>query len=223
VIRLWAGTSFKTPSYAVLYSDTTQSGFTVRGDEELDSEEIIAYDLGYEFPLFNKKAKGTINLFYNEMEKLIQTRIVGVGPPPVSSYYNAGERNVKGCETGIEFLVRDGITGFINHTYQDMRDELNGGRYKAAPKNKVNSGLRFIFDNGLTANLTIHYVDDYEMPLGKIDSYTLANGRIAYTFPDKDLEVALTVYNFLHDKHIESASVGDEIGTHVALNISYKF
>lgn len=219
LIRFWAGTSFKTPSYAELYSNTRQGILTVRGNEELESEEIIAYDLGYEFPLFNKRAKGMINIFYNHMEQIIENQIILI----TSSYYNRGERNTTGCEAGIDFLITDNLKGFANYTFQEVENELTGGKWRAAPKNKFNTGLRLILDNGFSADLSIHYVDDYEVTLGKVDSYVLANCRLAYMFPNKDLELALAIYNLLHDKHLEYASVGDVIGTFFTLDVKYKF
>ena len=153
------------------------------------------------------------------MEKLIESQTIGL----TTSYYNIGERDTLGCETGVEFLITDFLKGFANYTIQDMEDVKSDGRYRAAPEHKFNTGLDLTLNNGFNATITLHYVDDYEMTLGKIDPYILVNGRIAYMFPRKDLELAVVFYNILHDKHRECPVTGDEIGTAINISIIYKF
>jgi iron complex outermembrane receptor protein len=218
LLRLSAGTSFRTPSFAELYTNTALGALLVRGNSQLSAEQIVSYDLGYEFPL-SKRVKAKANLFYNAMDKLIGTKLTGL----TYNYLNNGERNTKGAETELDFLITEHLKGFINHTVQDMRDEVNGGKYRGAPKNKINSGLRFASDKGLSINTTVHYVDDYELEQGKIQSYILGNARIGYMFPRKDLELGLSIYNLFHKVHREYPAVGDELGTLVTLSIDYKF
>lgn len=218
LIRFWAGTSFKTPSFAELYTKTTQGLLTVLGNSQLDPEHIEAYDLGYEFPL-SERVNGSVNIFYNKMEKLIGTKTTGL----VSTYDNSGKRNILGCETGVEFLITDYLKGFANYTVQEMRDLKTRSTYRAAPRNKFNVGFDYTLKNGFNAEITLNYVEHYEMSLGKIPAYTLMNGRIGYVFPRKDLGLALVFYNILHDEHRECSGTGDEIRTAVTMNVIYKF
>ncbi|MBN2121238.1 MAG: TonB-dependent receptor [Candidatus Omnitrophica bacterium] len=222
VVRLVAGTSFRAPSYVELYSNTTQGIITFLGNRDLNPEEIVSYDVGYEFPMFKKKAKGRINFFYNEMDKIIEDILIAP-LPPTFMYFNDGKKNVRGCEAGLDFLITDWLTGFTNYTYQRVKDGPVGTR-NSAPEYKVNTGLRCNFDNGLSAGVTAHYVDTYETDttMGKVDSYVLLNGRIGYKFPNTDTEIAIAVYNMLHDR-LRQYSTGDEVGTKGTLTINCKF
>ena len=214
-----------------------------RGNLELSPEKITSFEIGYH-TLFTSRLRLKVDFFYNELYDFISFKTVGyqdvspiIGYPPGSvvvpslkSYTNAGRSKAIGGEIGFEFLATRWLKGFINYSYQDLTWEEDdpetpenekGLRVKSSPKNKVNCGLRFNFRNGFSANFLAHYVDATEKTetwaYGKVDSYTLVNARIGYRFYNNRLEMAVTVFNLLNEKHYEypgNDKQGNPIGGH---------
>ncbi len=155
---------------------------------------------------------------------------------------NRGKMLGLGGEIGFDCSLTDWLTADMNYSYQEYtyREDdpifgvKKGDREKSMPSHKVNAGLRFKFAPGITANLSAHYVDKAEWTQGKVDAYTIVNGRIGYFFHNDNGELFLSAFNLFNNEHYEYPSgsaplypaeypLSDEIGRKVNAGVSYKF
>lgn len=200
-----------------------------RGNSELLPEKITSYEIGYQ-ALLSPKFRAKVDLFYNNLEDFIAFKTIGyqdVSPilgypagsvivPGVKSYTNAGKSKAIGGEFGIELIAARWLRAAINYSYQDLTWEEDdpltpenekGQKIKFSPKDKINCNVRINFDNGLSANLMVHYVGETEKnetwAYGKVDAYTLVNLRLGYRFLKETTELGVTVYNLFDKKHFE--------------------
>ena len=200
-----------------------------RGNADLFPEKITSYEIGYQ-ALLSPKFWAKLDLFYNNLEDFIAFKTIGyqdVSPilgypagsvivPGIKSYTNAGKSKAIGGEFGFEFIAARWLQAAINYSYQDITWEEDdpltpenekGQRVKFSPRDKINGNLRLNFDNGLSANLMVHYVGETEKnetwAYGKVDAYTLVNFRLGYRFLKETTELGVTVYNLFDKKHFE--------------------
>ncbi len=234
--------------------------FTVssRGNADLRPEKVTTFEMGYKRKI-NNNIKGKVDLFYNKYKDFINGGLIGLyemnelypGSPAYTfpkywSFFNAGEVDSYGGEAGIDFKFTSWLKGLVNYSYQNITytedlavtlEDDKGERLRVSPEHKVNAGLRAILKNGISANIIAHYVSerDYTQELfkqeSKLDPYTLVNCRVGYRFFRDSMEVAVSVYNLLEDKHYEYPRrdpdtffpMGEEIGRRFGASLSYKF
>ena len=200
-----------------------------RGNSELLPEKVTSFEVGYQ-ALLSPKFQAKLDLFYNDLEDFIAFKTIGyqdVSPilgypagtvivPGVKSYTNAGKSKAIGGEFGIEFIAARWLRAAINYSYQDLTWEEDDPltpenekdqAVKFSPRDKINGNLRINLDNGLSANLMVHYVGETEKnetwAFGKVVAYTLVNLRLGYRFLNETTELGVTVYNLFDKKHFE--------------------
>lgn len=188
---------------------------------DLVYEKILTYEAGYSTLLF-QRFKGDVSLFYNRLTDLINVEaLIDVNE------YNFG---VYGGEVSGELLINEWLTAFLNYSNQKL-DRFNNKRVvRNNPEHKVNGGIHLHFNDALSANLAIHYVSKvkYESRMPSTleisdttDAYTLANLQIKYSIWKEKMDIALSVFNLFNDVHREHW-FGDEIGTRVLANVTYR-
>jgi iron complex outermembrane receptor protein len=221
IFRIAYGTAFKNPHFVQSYLHIPAA--FAHGNEELDPEELTAYEFGYQ-TFIGEKVKGTLNLFLNEYKDFILFANYSTTQIPYYTYRNIGKAESVGGEIGLNFLFTDGMSGILNYSYQELTNKDTDERIESAPEHKLTAGLRAKMGNGYSASLTAHYVDEtyWENLGGDADSYTLVNARIAREFLDEKMEIALNAYNLLNDKHREHPW-GEEIGERIFVTVRYRF
>lgn len=211
----------------------------VRGSNNLSPEEIVSYELGYQGWYVKHRLRVRGALFFNHISDLITFG----GPGPVQA---GGVADIYGGEAGVEFLATKWLTGFANHSYQEIGQSLTGTSQRAGPRFKYNAGLRGEWENGLSGEIAWHYYGSVTYPLSpafaqfapfgvvppnpRVGSYNLLNLRGAYRFWQqraaagymREAEVAVSAFNALNDKHHEHP-LGDEIGSRVMGWLTVKF
>ena len=215
--------------------------FPAVGSQNLSPEQIVSYQLGYQGWFLQHRLRARADLYFNHLSSLIAFRAGQPGLTTPVTAINAGVADIYGGEAGLEFLATRWLSGFANFSYQDFGQTLGGFSRRGMPHWKANVGLRGDWDNGLSGEAAIHYVDAATYPLGqaffsfaplfppgvsppseRVDSYTLVNLRGAYKFWQqkaeagymRDAEVAISAYNSLNDTHKEHP-LGDTIGSRV--------
>jgi iron complex outermembrane recepter protein len=211
----------------------------VNGAQNLEPEQIISYEAGYQGWFFQHRLRLRADLFLNHISDLITNRATSSA---TASFVNdSGQADIYGGEAGIEFLATSWLTGFANYSYQEIGQSFRGTVRRGAPRFKYNVGLRGDWDNGWSGEAALHHVGAATYPIaatftalaaipttgvvppaGYVDSYTLINLRGAYKFWQeraeagymRDAEVAVTAYNSLNDEHKEHP-LGDTIGSRV--------
>jgi iron complex outermembrane recepter protein len=209
------------------------------GSHNLQPEQIISYELGYQGWYLKHRLRIRTDLFFNHLSDLIT---FGQGTPSVG----AGVADIYGGEVGMEFLATRWLSGFANYSYQEVGQSFTGDVRRAVPRFKVNAGLRAESENGLNAEVVYHYYDGATYPLSPIfqalvpfgavppdphvGSYNLLNLRAGYRFWHhkaaagyfREAEVAVSAFNALNDRHKEHP-LGDTIGSRVMGWLTLKF
>ncbi len=196
---------------------------TTVGSPNLKPEQIISYDVGYQGWFFRHRLRLRADVFFNHISDLINFSGDGIA-------VNSPAVDIWGGEAGIEFLPIHWLTGFANYAYQDIGQAIQGINRRAAPRFKINGGLRGMWNNGFSGEVTVYFVGANTVPITeaftsfipfgstapnpRVRSFTLVNLRGAYQFWNKQAEVAISVFNALNDRHKEHP-LGDTIGSRV--------
>ncbi len=218
--------------------------FDTFGSDDLQPEEIVSYELGYQGWYFKHRLRARAAIFYNRLSDLITFRPSGPGLTDPVLPINSGSADIYGGEAGVEVLLAKWLTGFANYAYQNFDQTFTGFSRRGMPHNKVNVGLRGEWDNGLSAEAVYHYVDAATYPLGSafgtftpttapsegVGSYNLLNLRAGYRFWKqkaaggylRDAEVAVSAFNALNDQHKEHP-LGDTITSRVMGWLTVRF
>ncbi len=212
---------------------------TLTGSKNLDPEQITSYELSYQGWFFKHKVRGRIDLFFNHISDLIGSVDVPVGSSSFV-FANGGEADIYGGEVSLEYWPLPWLSGFLNYSYQQIGQTLTGGVRRGGPHFKINAGLRGEWENGFTAEATLHHVGGATYPINgtfavgfsafggspppntRVASFTLVNLRGGYTFWDDQLELAISVFNALNDKHNEHP-LGEIIGSRTMGWLTFRF
>ncbi|UJF18741.1 TonB-dependent receptor [Vibrio sp. SS-MA-C1-2] len=211
-IKASIGTAFKAPSFADLYFDGS-------GNEDLQPEESINYEIGFE------GASGLlfwqVNGFINKIDNLIDY------DPSTWVAYNIGKAKIKGVEVIGKF-----DTGVLQHnvsyTYLDPMNETNDTQLLRRAKNSAQwSILAPLTDN---FDLSLQYLyqgkrDDVRdvAPYDSVedDAYSLLNLAATYRVIE-DLSLKLRLDN-IFDSDYETAYGYPNPGFAAYGSISYNF
>lgn len=186
------GRAFRTPTIGQMFTYGSYS------NPDLNSEEATNYELGIRHR-FNDYLKANASLYWMKLDNEIWYDYAA------GKYDNYGKTSHKGIETGLDFKIIEGLSGFANYTYTRAKNE-NGdykGKYLTSiPMHKGSFGLRFETDLGLSANLTVtrvgsSYIDSAND--NKLSSYTTLDTKIVYEH--KWLDVFLAIDNLLNKKY----------------------
>lgn len=196
------------------------------GSHNLDPEEIVSYEAGYQGWFLRHRLRARANLFFNHLSELI------VLDTPTSR--NGAEADIYGGEAGVEFLATRWLTGFANYSYQEAGQRFTGSALRGVPRYKFNLGLRGEWETGLSAEAAFHYYGAATYPIDapfttlspplnpRVGSYNLLNLRGGYRFWHEKAEVAVSAFNALNDRHKEHP-LGDLIGSRVMGWLTIKY
>jgi iron complex outermembrane receptor protein len=193
----------------------------------LNPEQIVSYEVGYQGWFLRHRLRLRADLFLNHISDLIAVRT----PTATTAVnVNEGEADIYGGEAGVEFLATSWLTGFANYAYQEVGQTFTTRAQRGAPRFKVNAGLRAEWGNGISAEALLHHYGAAVYPIdptfatlapfgavvpdGRVGSYNLLNLRVAYRFWREKVELAVSAFNALNDKHREHP-LGEVIGSRV--------
>lgn len=241
-IRATVAVGYRPPTLFETYQDTfvfitlpppnpLTPPINTRGSGNLGVEKIISYEVEYQGWYLQHRLRVRAALFYNHISDLITAS--GLSPTQAG-----GVADIYGGEAGLEFLARKWLSGFGNFAYQEIGQTLTGTSQRGGPRFKYNAGLRAQWENGLSGEITYHWVGAATYPLSSafsmfssfgvvppdphVGNYHLLNLRGAYRFWQeeaaagyrREAEVAVSAFNALNDTHKEHP-LGDLIGSRV--------
>ncbi len=190
----------------------------VTGNEALDSEKLLAYELGYRIqPLENLSVD--LTAFYNDYEDLLTFETTDTAS---FSFDNKMSGHARGGEIAIDW--RPSIWWRIQASYSKILFslELDGDSLDPALSPQVSAGsspenqfsLRSSMDlsKAWELDLWVYYVDElsassiiaYQKEI-EIDSYTSLNARLGWR-PRKNLQFSLVGQNLQGGEHAEFAA-----------------
>jgi iron complex outermembrane receptor protein len=194
---------------------------TVLGDKDLDSEEILSYELGYQTLLLNR-LKARIDLFYNKLDKLLLGPRSLPSNPLVLQLFTAGGGSIYGGEIAVEVLFTDWLKGFTNYSFQQRNVDWDllgiGSRHKG------NVGLSFTLPKDFEVDLYLNWAGKGSGFPGGVDPYSMVNLRLGYRFELLGTKgsVFFGASNLFNDRHREVPG-GDIIERRIAGGLQFKF
>jgi iron complex outermembrane receptor protein len=205
--------------------------FSTTGSTNLEAEKITSYEAGYQGWYWNHRLRIRGDLFFNHLSNFIGF------PAGTTTFANLGQADIYGGEAGAELLATSWLTVFVNYATAQVHQTSDlvaaqGNTTRGTPPYKINAGLRGEWDNGLSGEILIHHVaaasypisngygfffstfGGFTPPVNAVPSYTLLNLRGAYRFWHDRVEVAVSAFNALNDRHKENP-VGETISSRV--------
>ncbi|MCK4842215.1 MAG: TonB-dependent receptor, partial [Methylococcales bacterium] len=204
-----------------LYLSQEPSGVfpTGVGNSNFDSEQLIAYELGYRIQptdtlLFD------IAAFYNDYDKLTTAElgdpVSQTSPTPhvtIPIYAsNQGSAETYGVELLAQWQVFEEWRLQGSYSYLQIQFHSNSSTSIAPEANEGNSPhhqytLRSSIDllENVQFDTTVRYVDNLSSQ--NVESYTELDLRLAWT-PLKNLELSVVGQNLLHSHHAEFTNTG---------------
>jgi iron complex outermembrane receptor protein len=186
---------------------------------DFDSEEVIAYELGYRRQLTPALALD-VALFHNEYDDLATLTPlepqVAFDPPrlivvPIIMT-NSTQAVTNGGEVVLNWRARENVNVSLAYSLLDMdleapptalNPESAEGR---SPRNQANLRLQWDASERTALDATIYYVDD--LPDYQIDSYARADVRLGYRLTDQ-IQFELIGQNLFDDRHREFTDSAD--------------
>lgn len=216
------------PNIAVPLPTLIQSA----GNDNLDSEELIAYEIGYRSQPI-KKVSIDIAGYYNDYDKL---NIDTLGTPEVLGTYVLqrliAQNTNKASSFGGEVLVRYDATSswrligsysYLNLKFVD-KSKIVSSLVGKTPKNIFNINSTYQFQNKIEMNNALYLVSQ----LHGIDvpSYYRFDTKFSYPLTDS-VNVSLVGQNLFDHRHKEFSpflyQTQTEIGRSVYASMAYKF
>jgi iron complex outermembrane receptor protein len=217
---LWGAMSraVRTPSRIELFSrvsvmvqDVLPVHFMLVGDENLNEEDLHAYELGWRWRPAPRLTIDTA-LYYNEYEHLI--RIIGLPPevdpgPPlhvnsVFMYTNTSEAVIYGAESSVEWAIADWMRWQLTGNWLRMSDQPPPSQMTlqlaSDPQHHYASRLRFDLPYETEFDVAWRHVGALESY--RIGGYSSVDLRAAW-HPRDSLELSLTLNNAFDREHVE--------------------
>jgi len=226
---LWAAVSraVRTPSRAehdafLIPDRVVQPGVisALKGNRNFDSEQLIAYELGYRFQPHETMLLD-FTLFYNDYDKLRSFSPVGVSLPsqtaPLAAFVLEFDNQIKaetyGFEMAFDWQPTEQLTIRASYTYFDI--QLHNGPNPAdmalaeafegqSPEHQVNLLSSYELTPDLTLTMGGHYID--RLSASNVGSHLDIDVGMRWQVT-KNLNFALFGKNLLHDERFEFRQV----------------
>jgi vitamin B12 transporter len=172
------GTAFKAPTLSQRFQDFP--AFFFFGNPDLDPEESIGWDAGFEQALFSGRAQFGATYFHNDITNLIDTNAT------FSSVENVGRAKTEGVEVFASADITDDIRLRADYTYTEATNELTGEELLRRPRDKASISAGWTPTDKLLLSGSVLYigealdVDRVTFANIVLPSYTLVNVAADY-------------------------------------------
>ena len=227
---LWGSISrsIRTPSRAesdgFILLDVISAGpppvaLLLQGNTDLDSESLIAYELGYRNQV-NSRFIFDLAIFYQDYDKLISFESNGVGAPPIPSPIAALsqtltlDNELEGASYGLELSAiwqpSPVLSLQANYSYLELDiSPTNAGtdisseqQEDLSPKHQLNIVSSWKIQEKLKLNMTARYVG--ALSGSDTDAYIELDSSVQWQVSDS-INISLVARNLLHDEHKEAS------------------
>ncbi|MCG8683938.1 MAG: TonB-dependent receptor [Desulfobacterales bacterium] len=186
---------------------------SVSGSEDLESEELMAYELGYRF-IPTPKFSLDLTAFYNDYRK-----IRGFISQPIENMGTYLEQNlvigntVTGQTYGIEAAVSTAVTDYLKMhlAYSFLDYDFKDGSVGGFPRHQASLRGQFSFGSSLEFDVWFRYVDDMDATYMfsdtgwyEVDAYLTMDMRFGWKIRP-NMELDLIGQNLLDDSRVEFA------------------
>ena len=200
---------------------------SIFGNKDLDSEELISFELGYRSEP-SRDFSLDVTAFYNRYDRLWNVEgsaSFEIAPPPPhlllsQNFDNLTEANTYGLEAVLAWqpLDRWRLNASYTWLYIDARNDPARNVLTSPssiegsdPAHQFALRSQWGLAGSLELDLALYYVDD--LPALNVPGYTRLDLRLGWR-PRKDLEFSLVGQNLLDDRHLEFSGLdlaGSEI------------
>ena len=195
------GTGFKAPTLYQLYS--------VYGDETLDPEESIGWDVGIEQTISGGIVTVGATYFNNNFDDLIDY------DTGLSKYVNITEARSQGVELFAALVPMDDLTLRASYTYTDTQDKATGEDLLLRAKNRFGLNVNYRLLERANVNLEITYAgkrydndfSTWPATLVSLDPYTLVNLAASYDLTG-NIQLFSRVENLFDEEYEEVNGYG---------------
>ncbi len=193
------------------YPPGTIMPFTLIGNQEMDAEELLAYEAGYRYEV-GSNLSIDITLFYNIYDELQTYQLTNS-----LQFVNGMEGKTYGGEISAEWKPVPWLKTELSYSYIELQMDVDDtiDRYyetvveESIPKHQVSVRSSVDLNQNVQLNLWGRYVDTLKIAsaqahdLGmEVDSYVELDANIAWQ-PNKELELMLVGQNLLDSHHLE--------------------
>jgi vitamin B12 transporter len=147
------GTAFKAPSLSQRFVDFPAFGFFA--NPNLQPEESLGYDVGFEQPVFNNRLRFGSTYFHNNITNLITTN------DTFTTYINVGRATTYGTESFASLAVTDRFRLRADYTHTIAIDADTGLELLRRPKDKQSLTGTWNPVNPLTLSATVLNVSSW--------------------------------------------------------------
>ena len=204
VTKLLYGRAFRPPSFAEKYA---KSNPVQLGNNDIEPETIDTYELAFDYQPV-KAMKVTANLFYYEIDGLIEYLPIGGG---VFQAENARDQEGRGFELEMDWQITDAVRLWANYAYQRAKDSDTGQLVPDAPGMQFYAEAFWTFQPEWSLDAQFNWVGNRHRAAGdtrpEIADYT----KVDLTLRRKNIaghwDLALAVRN-LFDADIREPSDG---------------
>lgn len=192
----------------------------LHGNPEFDSEEILAYELGYRLP-FMKKASLDFALFYNEYDKLRTAVPLSMASISRIQFENKSYGSSYGFELAADWKPGKWISFQLGYTFLELDLNPNDGNtgldiivvYEdSSPQHALSLRMTMNFREDWQVNLWLRYVDEFaaggiqSLLTGRmIDDYVAFDANISWC-PTENVELSLVAQNLFNSSRLEFVS-----------------
>ena len=226
-VRASVGRAFRAPTLVELFQPTMSFGYvTFQSNPDLVAEYILSGDIEVEHQL-TEGLTGTLALFYNDMDDLIENQMNGA----VMSNVNINHARSVGVETGVKWRLAKGLDAVLSYTYQDVENTDTGAGLDYAVESTGSAGLRASRQMGrwqVEGQLTEFFVGArgfQDWSSGQwhgLDEYWRTDVSLNATL-DKWLRVGVNVLNATDEKYQESQLIALAPGRLVSFEIGTSY
>ena len=180
------------------------------GDDDFDSEEMLAWELGYRLNFHNIWSVD-IATFYNKYDNLRTLDIASAGPGGVLlPFDNRLEGDTFGIEIASQWQVQEGWRINASYTWLKMSLDLDSlssdtqseSAEDASPNHQASLWSAWNISDNWELDTTLRYVGDVEVSGTDIDDYVEFDVRIGWK-PSPGFELSLAGQNLLDSHHRE--------------------
>lgn len=217
---------------------TEETVLTVNGNSGIDSEQLIAYEVGYRHRP-NTKFSIDTTLFYNDYSDI--QSYSSSGSQGASQFVNAIEGETYGLEITTVWSPLDWLETELNYSYINSRFNdsglnsfnVSGVLEGSAPRHQFSVRTHLKITETLYLNLWGHYTDRLKAPSisaqlndESVDDYFRLDANIQW-IPQEKLELTLAGQNLTDSKHLEfiseSLTPQTEIKRSIYAKLTWKF
>ena len=213
--------------------DATFASTPDRGDIRFDSEFLLNYELGAKSTLADGRVRLNAAAFFSDYTDKQETQFNGVA----FTTSNAAEAEIYGLEMDIaaavsSFFTLNAAVGLQSAEFVDYADPVAGFDYSgnkignvpeataqlaATFENEFGNGWGWLFRVDADFTKGGESIDSND-PTRVIDDRTHVNGRIAFSSPNRDYEIAAWVKNAFDEMSITGFDDNVVLGRWVAFN-----